>query len=394
MIVGGGYTGCSAALQAAREGASVCLVEAAEIGAGGSGRSVGLVNAGLWLPPDDIDAQLGDWAGRRLSQILAAAPDLVFSLIEDYAIACEPVRNGTLHCAHATRGMGGLANRHAQLVAMGAPVRLLDRGEAMARVGSYKVHGALHDPRAGTIQPLAYVRGLARAAMEEGAAIHQRTPATSVERDNGSWRVTTPNGSIRAQALIMASNAYLTPVGGLAEPTVIPVYFAQAATKPLPPSLLEEVLPGLEGCWDTAMVMSSWRLDKAGRLIVGGIGQLDHVGGKAHAKWLRRKLVAMFPALREVEFEAMWCGRIAMTTEHLPKILSVGPNALACFGYSGRGIGPGTAFGQRMAQALLGKGPTVLPVAPVEDHAIAFAGLRQIYYETGAALTHAVCDRW
>lgn len=394
VIIGGGYTGCSAALHAAQAGASVCVVEADEIGAGGSGRNVGLVNAGLWMPPRDINSALGQAAGSRLSRILADAPALVFSLIKKYAIACEPVQNGTLHCAHAPAGVADLENRYGQLTEIGAPVELLDRDEAVSRVGSDQVHGALYDPRAGTIQPLAYARGLARAAIEAGAALYQHSPALSVERESQGWLVRTPSGSVRARSLLMATNAYQTPVAGLASPTVIPVHFAQASTRPLPPALLAEILPGEEGCWDTATVMSAWRRDQAGRLIVGGIGQLDHLAGSAHAGWMRRKLSNMFPALRDIDFEAMWYGRIGMTAEHLPKILSIGPDAMACFGYSGRGIGPGTAFGQRLARALLGEGPEVLPIAPVDDHRLAFAGLRRFYYETGATVTHLIKDRW
>lgn len=393
VVVGGGYTGCSAALQATRDGAFVCLVEADEIGAGGSGRNVGLANAGLWLPPRDINAQLGEKAGKRLSQILAEAPDTVFGLIEEFGIACEAVRNGTLHCAHAPSGMGDLENRHAQLVETGAPVRLLGRDEAMARVGSAQVHGAQFDPRAGTIQPLAYARGLARAAVESGVALHQKSPATAIERDGDFWRVRTPKGSVKARALLMATNAYMKPVKGMKTPDVVPVHFFQGATDPLDPALLDKILPGQEGCWDTALVMSSWRRDEAGRLIVGAMGQLDHFAGAFHRNWLRRKLASMFPELGGVTLRQMWYGRIGMTLEHLPKILSIGPNAMACFGYSGRGIGPGTAFGQRMAKVLLGGDADMLPVSPVEAHDLPFAGIRQAYYETGATLTHFVKDR-
>lgn len=392
VVIGGGYTGCAAALKAAELGASVHLIEAAEIGFGGSGRNVGLANAGLWLPPEDINAELGEKAGSRLTALLAAAPDLVFSLIEEHAIQCEPERSGTLNCAHAPSGMKDLHRRHAQLTATGAPVELLNRDEAVKRVGSDAVHGALFDPRAGTIQPLAYVRGLARAAASTGAHLHSKSPATALSRDGDGWHVTTPKGSLRARHLIMATNAYGRDLPGYTAPQLIPVHYFQAATDPLPAPLLDRILPGREGCWDSALVMSSWRLDRAGRLIIGGMGSLGHIGSALHRNWLSRKLEALFPELRQAPLRSHWHGRIAMTTEHLPKILDL-LGGYACFGYSGRGIGPGTLFGTRMAEALLTGETAHLPVPLVQDHAIPFAGLRSTYYETGATLTHLVDSR-
>lgn len=392
VVIGGGYTGCAAALKAAEFGASVRLIEADVIGCGGSGRNVGLANAGLWLPPEDINAALGPETGSRLSSLLAGAPGLVFSLIEKHAIHCEPERSGTLHCAHAPGGLKDLQRRHAQLTAIGAPVELLSREEAIQRTGSEAVHGALFDPRAGTIQPLAYVRGLARAAAAAGAQLHSGTPATSIARNGSGWQVTTPKGSLRAKHLIMATNAYAREITGYDAPQVIPVHYFQAATDPLPAPLLEKILPGKEGCWDTALVMSSWRLDQAGRLIIGGMGALNHLGSALHRSWLPRKLAALYPELKDARLHSHWHGRIAMTTEHLPKILDL-DGGFACFGYSGRGIGPGTLFGTAMAEALLSGDQSRLPVPPVRDHAIPFAGLRSAYYETGATLTHLISDR-
>jgi len=394
VIVGGGYTGLSAALFAAQQGAKTCLVEGSEFGAGGSGRNVGLSNAGLWLPPEDINARLGKAAGARLSSILGGAPDLVYQLIAHHGIACEPVRNGTLHCAHALAGMDDLKRRHAQLSAIGAPVLLLSRDEAVSRVGSDRVHGAIFDPRAGTIQPLAYAKGLARAAMEQGAELFEHSPATAITHCGKNWCVTTPKGRISAPAMIVATNAYAMPSKGLASPDLVPVHYFQAATAPLSPQQRRRILPGGEGCWDTAMVMSSWRLDQEGRLIIGGMGRLDHPAGGIHRRWLDRKLAQMFPELAGTKMTHAWFGRIAMTAEYLPKIQDLGQNALMAFGYSGRGIGPGTVFGQEMARAVLAQSHTDLPIAPVTEHSYPLAGLREAYYEAGATLTHLLKNRW
>jgi glycine/D-amino acid oxidase-like deaminating enzyme len=392
VVIGGGYTGCSAALEATQMGAEVRLLEAGTFGGGGSGRNVGLANAGLWLPPEDINAQIGADAGRRLSSLLADAPDMVYGLIEKHQIACEPVRKGTLHCAHASAGMTDLARRYEQLSAIGAPVRLLDADEAQARVGSDQVYGALFDPRAGTIQPLSYAPGLARAAAGAGAMLHGETPALSVTQNGDAWNISTPQGRVRAKHLIVATNGYALAIEGLQTPKMVPVHYFQAATDPLPDHVLDQILPGLEGCWDSALVMSSWRRDREGRLIIGAMGALDHIGKEIHLGWLRRKIARMFPALADMPLRHIWFGRIAMTTEHLPKIQRL-EGGFACFGYSGRGICPGTLFGNRMARALLSGDETCLPVAPVTTHRLPFAGVRQAFYETGATLTHLLKDR-
>lgn len=392
-IIGGGFTGCAAALEAARQGASVCLVEAETIGHGGSGRNVGLVNAGLWLPPDTVRSQMGRDAGTKLLTTLAEAPSRVFALIEREAIDCEATRNGTLHLAHAPKGMADLAERHRQGHAMGAPLELLDAAETARRTGSTAFHGALFDPRAGTIQPLSYARGLARAAAGVGAILHEASPVQSVTRERDLWHVTSGRHILKARRLLVATNAYHLPLGPAFRPAFVPVHYCQYATDPLPPALLDTILPGGEGCWDTALVMSSVRRDRAGRVIIGGIGNGQGTGARIHAAWARRKLATLYPALKDIPLTHGWTGRIAMTGDHIPKIVAFGPDAYAVFGYSGRGIGPGTVFGTEAARALLSGSDAELPLAPIRHHRETAPAVQAAYYETGACLTHAVAAR-
>ena len=389
-VIGGGYTGCAAALEAARRGASVCLLEANTIGHGGSGRNVGLVNAGLWLPPETVLGHLGEHAGLRLLTALAAAPSRVFGLIEREGIDCDATRAGTLHLAHSPVGLRDLRGRYRQGTALGAPLQLLDAAETARRTGSTRFHGALFDPRAGTIQPLSYCLGLARAAQRAGATLHEHSPVTAIARDGDSWVITANGQTLRAKALLLATNAYHLTIDAPLTPQFVTVHYSQFATEPLTPAQRESILPGGEGCWDTALVMSSFRLDRAGRLLVGGIGNATGPGGSIHAAWARRKLHQLFPALGAVPFEHAWSGRIAMTSDHIPKILTLGPSAYAAFGYSGRGIGPGTLFGTEIAVSLLEDRPDILPLAPVSEHHERLTPLRSAYYEIGATLSHAV----
>ena len=391
VVIGGGYTGCAAALEAARQGAKVVLLEAETIGHGGSGRNVGLVNAGLWLPPDEIVKALGADAGGRLIDALGRGPQMVVDLIARHGIDCEGIRNGTLHLAHGPTGLDDLRNRFRQGNRHGAPLQLLDRAETARRTGTAAFHGALFDPRAGTIQPLAYCRGIARAAQDAGAALHGRSPVERIAREAEAWCVTAGGHSVRAGALLLATNAYHRAMKGIAAPQFIRVNYCQFATAPLPPSIRARILPGGEGCWDTAMVMSSVRTDRAGRLIVGGMGDSEGFGGRAHKSWARRKLASLFPDIAEAQIEHEWSGHIAMTSDHIPKILDIGPNALAVFGYSGRGISPGTVFGTAAARSLLRQGASdALPVQVQDRHIERFSVARSYYYEIGATLAHGI----
>ena len=134
-IVGGGFTGLSTSLHAAERGIDCHVLEARQIGYGGSGRNVGLVNAGLWLPPQDVRAQLGEARGAALIRMLGDAPEYVMSLIERHQIRCEATRTGTIHAAHSPSGYEDLARRTEEWHRLGAPVDLLNADEAAQKIG-------------------------------------------------------------------------------------------------------------------------------------------------------------------------------------------------------------------------------------------------------------------
>jgi glycine/D-amino acid oxidase-like deaminating enzyme len=394
-IIGCGYTGLSTALHCAEAGAKVVALEAVEIGFGGAGRNVGLVNAGMWLAPDEVVTRLGADYGERLLELLGNGPSEVESLVTKHELDCEFVRNGTLHCAIGPAGLAKIEERCAQWRARQAPVKLLSREETERRIGVGIYAGSLLDLRAGTIQPLAYARGLARVALAAGAGVHTQSPVRSAERAGTVWRLKTDGGSVTADWIVVATDAYAAsgPWPQVKREQIRVPYF-NFATRPLAPELAASILPGREGCWDTRMIMNSFRYDQAGRLLFGSIGALRVGGLEVHRAWAKRALKRTFPQLGEVAFEAQWYGLMGMTGDALPRFHRLAPNVVTFCGYNGRGIGTGTVFGRLLADHVLGKlREKDLPIPVTDPDAPVLPALREAYYEAGAQLAHAVSAR-
>ena len=364
-IIGGGFTGLSTALHAAEKGVDCHVLEAQQIGYGGSGRNAGMVNAGLWLPPQDVRAKLGEEPGARLVNTLNDSPETVFSLIEKHQIRCEATRNGTIHAAHSPKGFQDLARRAAEWHRLGAPVDLLSRDEAADKIGSLAFHGGLLDHRAGTINPMGYVRGLARAARGAGAKISTGVTARKLRREGTKWIVETEHGNVTANSVVLATNAYSDDLWPGLNRTYTIIHYFQLATVPLG-DRVSAILREGQGLWDTGPIMFSLRRDAFNRLIIGSMGRVIGGDGGLSRRWAIRMLRRLFPDLGEVEIETSWHGRIAKTPDHLPRIHRLDDGLYTPVGYNGRGIGPGTLFGKAMAELLAGGKEEDLPL-PVSD---------------------------
>ncbi|MFN4312018.1 MAG: NAD(P)/FAD-dependent oxidoreductase [Ferrovibrio sp.] len=397
-VIGGGFTGMSAALHLARAGMRVAVIEAVEIGFGGAGRNVGLVNAGMWVMPEVLLRTLPAPYGERLLNLLGDGPKLVFDIVRDHGILCEAVHAGTLHCAHGQSGFAEITARARQWQARGADVELLDADRAARLLGTRRYAGALLDRRAGTIQPLAYVRGLATAAQKAGARLFTQSPVTAIERQGDQWQIRTAHGRVTADWVILSTDAYGSGPGNPARREQVPLPYFNFATRPLSAEMRAMILPEGQGAWDTQMVMNSFRMDRAGRLVFGSIGALRGSGAAVHRAWAKRALRKLFPGLgpeiNDVDFEAEWYGTIGMTADNLPRFHRYGPRMIGFSGYNGRGIAPGTVFGRVLASYVRGEiddADLPLPITPVA--AAPFRLPKQIVYEAGAQAVHLVADR-
>jgi glycine/D-amino acid oxidase-like deaminating enzyme len=389
VVIGSGFTGTSAALHLAERNIDVVVLEATAVGYGASGRNSGLVNAGMWVMPSALEKTLGAVHGQRLLTLLSDAPKLVFEIVEKHRIACELKRAGTIHCAVGESGLAQIRERARQWQALGAPVRVLDADETRAKTGTSAYPGGLLDLRAGTIQPLAYVRGLAGAAIGAGARIFTESLVDDIAREAGAWRVRTATGSVRANWVVLATDAYTRSIMSelLTEQITMP-YF-HIATAPLGDNVRRTILPEGQGAWDTRTVLSSFRMDDAGRLVMGSIGALQGTGAVIHRGWAMRHIRSLFPQLGDFALEHEWYGRIGMTDDHLPRLHMPAENIVAISGYNGRGIAPGTVFGRELARLIAGEvaiEEMPLPVTAPKD--ARFRRVMESFYNVGSQVAH------
>jgi glycine/D-amino acid oxidase-like deaminating enzyme len=394
VIVGAGFTGCSAALHLAQRGARVVVLEQHEIGFGGSGRNVGLVNAGMWVMPDELPRALGEKHGERLLAQLGNAPSVVFGLIDQFSIECEATRSGTLHCAVGRSGLRQITERARQWQARGADVVLLDATETARLVGTVRYAGALLDRRAGTIQPLAYVRGLARAAIERGASIFTGSAALRREETAARWKISTARGSVTADCVLLTGDVYSTEVAAAVKSEQVRLPYFQIATTPLSASDRRSILPERQGAWDTKQILTSFRFDRSDRLLFGGVGALRAGGAQIHRAWCLREIARLFPQLGDVSIEYEWFGIIGMTSDALPRLHVHDRRVFSISGYNGRGIGPGTVMGRDLARLALNEialDDLALPVTPLSCASLRWA--REAFYEVGAQVAHFTGSR-
>ena len=390
-IVGGGFTGLSAALHLAEAGVKVCVLEAGEPGWGASGRNGGQVNPTLKHDPDELQRLLGPQAEPLIDAIDRSA-DLVFELIERHRIQCHPVRRGWLQVAHSEQAVAGLHARAEQWRRRGVQTELLDRAAVARRVGSEAFAGGWLDPRAGGIQPLSFTRGLARAALQLGARIHSHTLVSGLRREDGRWCLQTSTGpTVHAQQVLLATNGYTGALWPGLQQTVLAANSFIVATEPLRGEAAHSILPGGETGSNTQRLLLYFRRDEQGRLLLGGRGRFAEPAGSQDFRHLERSLALLFPQLRGVRCDYRWAGRVAITRDFLPHVHEPAPGITMALGYNGRGVAAATAMGRHLAVRMTKPdAPFPFPISPIQP--IPMHGLQRFYIAAGVAW-YALMDR-
>jgi glycine/D-amino acid oxidase-like deaminating enzyme len=360
LVVGAGLTGLSTALSLAEKGTSVVVLDAHEPGWGASGRNGGQVNPGLKHEPDVVERDFGPDLGARMVAFSGAAPALVFDLIARHSIRCEARRNGTLRAAIRPRQARKLEAAMEQCVRRGAPMELLDRRQVADATGTDRYVAGLLDRRGGDLNPLSFARGLARVAVAKGAAIHGDARVLSLSRIAGQWRAHTALGSVTAQRVVLATNGYTDDLWPRLRRSIVPLFGAVVATAIIPAEIVRSILPSRTALYEIGTVTVYYRVDSAGRLLIGGRGPMREIAKTAAVPHLLDYAHSLWPTLRGVPWTHAWGGRLAMTTDQYPHIHEPSPGVLSCLGYNGRGVALSTAVGVQIAQRLLN------PTAPFD----------------------------
>jgi len=353
-VIGGGFTGLSAALHLAERATDVMVLEAHEPGWGASGRNGGQVNPGLKNDPDQVEADFGPDLGRRMVALSWNAPNVVFDLVKRYQITCEARQSGTIRAAHQRGYAGDIEASFRQGEKRGMPVEMLDREKIQAATGSDRYINGFIDRRGGHVNPLGYARGLAQAATQAGARIHGGTPAQKIWRDGGRWHVATPTGTVHADRLVLGTNGYTDGVWPQLRQTIVPVYSGIVASEPLPDEMAKEIFPLRSSLYEIGMVTVYYRLDQANRVLMGGRCRQSDASGPGQLGFLVKHTHRLWPQLKRIKFTHGWNGQLAVTRDHYPHIHEPADGVLICLGYNGRGVAMSSAMGPQIAHRTLG----------------------------------------
>src|SRR6201995_1577035 len=355
VVIGAGFTGLSAALHLREAGVDVAVIEAAEPGWGASGRNNGQVIPTLSRPdPDDIVARHGA-AGERSVAMRRDSANPLFKLARKYQIQAEQEQTGWIQPVHSPGRIGIAERRVRQWSARGASVELLSREQMRGMLGSEAWYGGFWNRGGGHVNPLALARGMARAVLDREGRIFARSPAQGFERRGSRWVVKTASGEISGRALVVATNAYTGQFSKTLLPDVphevIPIYSWQMATEPLPEAARRTIIPGRQAMSDTHGELYFARYDARNRLVTGG-ALINAYDGAARLKpVVAARLRRLWPQIGDVKFDYVWNGYVGMTTDFLPRIHRIGPDAYAWTGCNGRAVALSIPLGAELARA-------------------------------------------
>jgi len=353
-IIGGGFVGLSAAIQAASTGRDVVVLEGNRIGWGSAGRNAGQIAAhASKLEPSGVLSTYGPKYGPRLNEAGAHAPQMVMDMASSWGVDISVVKGGIFTGAHAPKTMGKLQRRAQFWQNAGADVEFLDKDGAAAIVGSDFYCGGVVDRRAIAINPLAFVYGLARDAQSKGVRIYEDARVTSVQPSGeGAWRLDLPQGSVHAKQILVCTNAYTGDLWPGLKQTVVAVRGYQIYTRPLPPEHSGRILRGISAMLDTRRLLTGMRLHRDGRLhFSGGIG--FGAENEPDIKGSIARVQEILPGL-PLEIEGWWSGWVTRGIADGWRLHSLAPGVATAIGCNGRGVAMGVIVGRELARYATG----------------------------------------
>ncbi|KAA2313176.1 FAD-dependent oxidoreductase [Pseudooceanicola sediminis] len=353
-IVGGGYTGLSAALHAAQAGLSVILLEAQRVGFGASGRNGGQLGSGQRPYQDDLEKWLGAEDAGTLWQLGEDAKNLVKSLIRDHDIDAD-LKPGVAWVG-CSAGDAKHLHDYADLLQDRygyTQMERLDAAASHALCPSPAYAGGILDHGAAHLHPLRFALGLARAATAAGVRICEASEVLSLDEGQPAT-LHTAQGRVVADHVILAGNGYMTRLHREPSRRVMPINNFIAVTEPLGDDV-DRVLTRDVAVADSKFVVNYFRLTPDHRLLFGGGESYGYRFPDDIAAKVRAPMTQIFPHLKDVAIDYAWGGTLGITMKRAPFLARLSPNILTASGYSGHGLGTATHAGQLMALAIQGQ---------------------------------------
>ncbi|MFN3580670.1 MAG: NAD(P)/FAD-dependent oxidoreductase [Pseudomonas sp.] len=352
-VVGGGYTGISAALELAKAGRTVALLEAEHVGWGCSGRNGGQINPGLAADQAALEKQLGAADARTLWKLSLDGIALLRARVAEYAIDCD-LKQGILLVANKPRHIPELKAWQASLEKLGYDQLVFHDRPSLQGLLNADYQAGVMDWGGGDLHPLKYVLGLATAAEQHGARIYEKTAVLDYQQHSTGVSVRTAQGQIRAEHLLLAGNAYIGKLLPWQQRRFMPIGSFVGATAPLG-ELAEQLIPSRSAVCDMNTLIDYYRLSADGRLLFGGRASARDARPEALRQTMRQRMIGVFPALADTDFDYLWGGQVAMTASKAPHFGRLGQRVLFTQGYSGQGVALAGLAGKLMADALMGQ---------------------------------------
>lgn len=354
-VVGGGIAGLSAALHLAQRGYKVTLLEAERIGWGASGRSGAQAIFGVAAGQDKLTDLVGAANARRIWDMSVEALALLRELIAENQIDCDYV-SGQMHVAIKTRQLAELMQWQQELneVYNYHSVQMQDEEATRRLVASERYIGGMLDTNSGHLHPLKYVRGLADAARSMGCTLYEGSRVLRYKHLNGALQLITDQGRLRCRHVVFAGNAWLgNTAPGLAR-RIMPVGTYIIATEPLGEANARALLPENTAVTDINWVLDYFRRSRDHRLLFGGRVSYSGHDPFNTANATRKRMLKVFPQLRDVRIEHAWGGYVDITLNRAPDFGRLEPDVYYLQGFSGHGIALTGLAGKLVAEAIAG----------------------------------------